>query len=137
MKSTSKNILALPMPDVFKYDKDQYFKDMSETLSMCSEPSKSKGIEVILTRNVSCYKKGQRGIVRKFNANEIQKKLYQYNDQIGRVGVMTDLPDLNRVYDFFPIVKHNGKKIISVWHAHISRFDFNDLSTRQIEFDFK
>lgn len=125
------------MPSVFKTNKDLFFKCQSESLKMASEPTKSMGFEVVLTRNVSCYKAGQKGIVRPFDACQIENKIKEYNDNIlygssrYKHPLKFNLPDLNQVYDFHPYYVHNGKKQISIWHAHISRFDFRKLNTQQ------
>jgi hypothetical protein len=94
-------------------------------MNMLGSPSKSQGIKVILTRNVSCYKKGQVGIARKFNPVDIFQNIKSYNEAIFWNG---KLPDLNHSYDFHPIVTHNDKKIVSVWHTHISVFDFEEIN---------
>ena len=74
---------ALPVPELFQYDKQLYFKLSRETLDMVTAPSKSKGYEVILIRDVACYKKGQKGVVRDFNQCDLKKVCNDYNWGIG------------------------------------------------------
>ena len=126
---------ALPVPELFCYDKPLYFKLNREKMDMITSPTKSKGYEVILIRDVACYKKGQKGIVRNFNQCDLKNMFNDYNWAIA-YKMNWKLPNLNEVYDFFPIVKRDGKSEVSMWHAHISRFDFKVTKAKQLELEF-
>ena len=128
------NMKALPLPDIFKTNQKLYFDCMSETLDMVTSPSRAKGIEVILTRNCDCWKAGMKGVVRQFNAVDLEKVIREYNSTIsyGTKHHSWPLVSLNNVYDFFPIITRKGKTEVSTWHAHISRFDFRILKPKQL-----
>lgn len=124
---------ALPVPELFQYDKNEYFRLNRQKMDMVTSPTRSKGYEVILIRDVACYKKGQKGVVRNFNQCDLKN---MFNDYNWHIGTRWPLPNLNNVYDFFPIVKRDGKTEVSMWHAHISRFDFKVTKAKQLELEF-
>ena len=131
---------ALKIADIFSYDKKKYFENHSDDLNFTVNPSKKQGVDVILIRDVQCYKKGQKGIVKNFSEQQILNlheeynrnlKLYKYKKN--RESAVLPLPDLNATYDFHPIVKKDGKLEISLWHAYITRFDFRIIKPKQLQ----
>jgi hypothetical protein len=126
----------LPVPELFQYDKNKYFELSGKSLDMVMSPTRSKGYEVILIRDVACYKKGQKGIVRDFNQCDLKKIHNDYNWAL-QYKMSWPLPDLNAVYDFHPLVKRDGRIEVSTWHAHISRFDFKPIQPKQTQLNFE
>ena len=125
----------LPMPNIFKSNQDLYFKCHREILDFCVTPSYSHGFKVILKRNVSCYKKGQKGIVRPFDALQIEQLIKEYHKELDLQNGF-GLPNTNATYDFHPIVIIDGKKFISIWHTHVTQFDFErDCEQLKLEFE--
>ena len=113
---------ALPILDVFQYDRELWLEKHNERTLMCAEPAKKRGYEAQLTRDAGYRKKGDVGIVYEFNMCDLHRLIKQYNCYMGYKD--WELPDLNKVYDFFPYAIHNGKRIVSQWHFLITRFDF-------------
>ena len=112
------------MPDIFAFQKERFFECHSEILNFASNPSKKHGIEVVLIRDVDCYKKGQKGIVKQFNEVQLHSLHKEYSTNICFVKSKFPIPNLSNTYDFHPIVKREGKLEVSTWHVHLSRFDF-------------
>lgn len=129
----------LPMPAL---DFETYLKYSREILNMCASPSSTQGLLVELTRDIGVLgcTKGSHGIARPFNPLDIYQLINKYNDRIQdsykvyktknkhRNITTNDLPDLSEAFDFFPYVTKDGKKVVSMFHTHITRFDFKIIS---------
>lgn len=121
---------TLKIADIFNYNRKRYFECHSEDLNFAVAPSKKQGVEVVLIRDCGCYKNGQKGVVKNFSELQIKQLHKEFNFNFKH---NSPLPDLNATYDFHPIVKKDGKFEISLWHAHITRFDFRILKPKQLE----
>lgn len=119
---------ALPMP---KLDFETYLKYSRERLNMCASPSATQGLLVELTRDIGVpgYTKGRQGIARPFNPLDIFDLIKKYNDEMDFN--IRGLPSLSEAFDFFPYVTKDGKRVVSMFHTHITRFDFKIISTRK------
>ncbi len=118
----------LLMPEL---DFETYLKYSRERLDMCNSPSSTQGLLVELTRDIGVpgYTKGSQGIARPFNALDIYDLIKKYNMEIKFK--IQGLPDLSDAFDFFPYVTKDGKRVVSIFHTHITRFDFKVISTRK------
>lgn len=118
----------LPMPEL---DFETYLKYSRERLNMCSSPSSSQGLFVELIRDIGVpgYTKGSQGIARPFNPLDIYDMIKKYN--MGIKFKIQGLPNLLDAFDFFPYVTKDGKRVVSMFHAHITRFDFKVIGTRK------
>lgn len=112
----------LTMPRPLDIDFDQYKVWSEEVLSMCYNPTKKGGFEVELVRHVGGLKPGLRGIARPFNGLDIARNQEIYKKELDYK--IMGLPDLTHSFDFFPYSWKDGVKYISMFHSHISQFDF-------------
>ena len=126
---------ALPPADPFKVNMEEYFKFNSEILDMCANPSK-KYDEVVLVRDIgiSGYVKGSKGIARPFNSVDIYNLCQDYHRSLKSDG---RLRNLSENFDFFPIVEHKGRMIVSMFHARITRFDFRIIKRKKAQLEIK
>ena len=108
-------IKCLPPANIIT-NEDQCSYDI---LNMCASPSYSKGKKAMLINhdnwNTPCH-----GVVRAFNPLDYLHLYKEYTMMLG--WDLMKLPDMNKVYDFFPA--NSDGKGISVHHTHISRDQF-------------
>lgn len=132
-----KELKALPMADPAKLDWKKSREYWSEILDMCHSPSR-KYDEVVLIRDIGepGYVKGSRGIARPFNPVDI------YNLQEDYYYVMESgskcrcrLRNMSEAFEFFPIVNKDGRKVVSMFHTSITRFDFKVVKRKNAQFE--